>query len=512
MNGVQMESQSQLMRTRREKYEKLLSMGVAPFPSKSHRTHSISQLLENQQSFIDTAEVVYITGRIVSNRRQGKIGFMHILDMSGRIQVFVRSDKLGEANYELYKLFDLGDIIQTQGTAVITQTGEFSILATELTLLAKNLRPLPTVKEKEVDGKLVRYDEFSDIELRYRKRYLDLLLNPEHRHTFEQRSRIISYIRRFLEERGFLEVETPVLQPLYGGANARPFMTHHNTLDTDFYLRIATELYLKRLVIGGFERVFEIGKNFRNEGMDKSHNPEYTCIEIYQAYSDLEGMIDLTESIFCGIGELLHHTNQIRYGEQNISLTRPFARVSMLDLIKQYTGEDFSSFDINQIRAFLQKKEIKTEEHEGVGKLLALIFDTFVEKHLIQPTFVIDYPLEVSPLAKNHPTHPELVERFELFIDGREYANAFTELNDPIEQRKRLEAQAAARELGDEEANVVDEDFIEALEYGMSPTGGLGIGIDRLVMLFTDNSSIKEVIFFPQMKTTESRPTIDKEK
>jgi len=495
-----METQSQLMRTRREKYEKLLSLGIDPFPSKSQRTHLISDLLQNQQTFIDSAETVYITGRINSNRRQGKIGFMHILDMSGRIQVFVRSDKIGEQNYELYKLFDLGDIVQVKGTAVITQTGEFSVLAEQLTLLTKNLRPLPTVKEKEIDGKIVRYDEFADIELRYRKRYLDLLLNPEHRHTFEQRSHIISYLRRFLEEKGFLEVETPVLQPLYGGANARPFTTHHNTLDTDLYLRIATELYLKRLVIGGFEKVFEIGKNFRNEGMDKSHNPEYTCIEIYQAYSDLDGMIDLTESIFSSIGDQLYHTDQIPYGEHTISLKRPFAKASMLDLIKQYTGEDFSDFDENALKSFIKQKNIKIDKQTGVGNLIALIFDHFVEEHLIQPTFVTDYPLEVSPLAKNHPNHPELVQRFELFIGGREYANAFTELNDPIEQRKRLEAQAKARELGDEEANVVDEDFIEALEYGMSPAGGLGIGIDRIVMLFTNTSSIKEVIFFPQMK------------
>jgi len=499
-----METQHQLMRLRREKYEKILSMGIDPFPAHSHRTHHISQLLADQSHFIDSAEVVSIVGRIVSNRRQGKIGFMHILDMSGRLQIFTRQDRVGEGNYELYKLLDLGDIVQVCGVAVVTQTGEFSLLADTVTLLAKNLRPLPTVKEKEVDGRVIRYDEFSDIELRYRKRYLDLLLNPDHRHTFEMRSAIISFIRKYLGDQGFLEVETPVLQPLYGGANARPFTTHHNTLDTDFYLRIATELYLKRLVIGGFERVFEIGKNFRNEGMDRSHNPEYTCIEIYQAYSDLDGMIELTESLLGGIAEQLLHTDQVRYGEHTISLARPFQRESMLSLIEKYTGQDFSSFDQKQISDFLKEKKIKIEGHAGIGKMLALIFDHFVEEHLLQPTFVTDYPLEISPLAKNHPTHSGLVQRFELFIGGREYANAFTELNNPLEQRSRLEAQALARELGDEEANVVDEDFIEALEYGMPPTGGLGIGIDRLVMLFTDNSSIKEVIFFPQMKSTES--------
>lgn len=495
-----MEQNNQLIKLRREKLEKIIAMGIDPFPPRSKRTHKIAELLENEKKYVDSQEELYITGRINAHRRQGKIGFTNILDMTGKIQIFVKKDKLGDDNYELYKLLDLGDFIQVKGTAVYTQTGEFSILADEVTLLSKNLRPIPTVKEKEVDGKIVRYDEFSDVELRYRKRYLDLLLNPDHRKVFELRSKIFSHIRQFLDGREFLEVETPVLQSLYGGANARPFITHHNTLDTDLYLRIATELYLKRIIIGGFERVYEIGKNFRNEGMDRTHNPEFTLIEIYQTYTDLEGMIELTESLFNSIAVNIFGTEDMPYGQHTISLKRPFRKASMLELIKENTGEDFSDFDYGRMKEFLKKHKIEVEAHCEGGKLIAEIFDNFVESKLIQPTFVIDYPLEISPLAKNHPDNPELVERFELFIAGKEFGNAFTELNNPIEQRKRLEAQAAAREMGDDEANVVDEDFIEALEYGMPPMGGLGIGLDRLVMLFTNNSSIKEVIFFPQMK------------
>jgi lysyl-tRNA synthetase class 2 len=421
--------------------------------------------------------------------------------MSGKIQVFVRQDTVSELDYELYKMLDLGDFVQVKGHAVHTQTGEYSILAEQLVLLTKNMRPIPTVKEKEIDGKVVRYDEFTDIELRYRKRYLDLLLNPEHRHTFVMRSKIISHLRRHLDRLDFLEVETPILTPLYGGANARPFITHHNTLDTQLYLRIAPELYLKRLIIGGFERVYEIGKDFRNEGMDRTHNPEFTMMEIYQAYTNLDGMIELTETMFHSIATEIFSKEVFPFGDYNIEIKRPFAKATMLELIQKYTGQDFSDFDIDKLKGYLAEHKIKIDEHAGAGKMIATIFDHFVEDKLIQPTFVIDYPMEISPLAKNHPDHPKLVERFELFIAGREFGNAFTELNSPLEQRKRLENQAKAKELGDEEANVVDEDFIQALEYGMPPLGGLGIGIDRLVMLFTNNASIKEVIFFPQMKS-----------
>ena len=495
-----MEEQHELTRQRLEKLEKIQNLGIDPFPRRSIRTHNIIELLENKEKFIESQEIVFITGRITSQRRQGKIGFTTIQDKSGKIQAFIRQDRIGEENYELYKLIDLGDFLQVKGHAVYTQTGEYSILADEIVLLSKNLRPIPTVKEKEIDGKLVRYDEFADIELRYRKRYLDLLLNPNHRQVFEQRAKIITFIRKFLDEREFLEVETPILQPLYGGANARPFTTYHNTLGVDLYLRIATELYLKRLIIGGFERVYEIGKNFRNEGMDRTHNPEFTAIELYQAFTDLDGMIEITESLLKGIGKEVFGTMTFSYGDFTIDLEKPFIKASMLELVKEYTGEDFSDFDLNRLKAFCKKREIEVEEHAGAGKLIAEIFDKYVEDKLIQPTFVIDYPMEISPFAKNHPDNPELVERFELFICGKEFANAFTELNSPIEQRKRLEAQAKAKELGDQEANEVDDDFIDALEYGMPPMGGLGIGIDRLIMLFTNNSSIKEVIFFPQMK------------
>ncbi|MDD4155919.1 MAG: lysine--tRNA ligase [Candidatus Cloacimonetes bacterium] len=496
-----MNQNNQLIKVRREKLDKIISMGINPFPPRAKRTHKIIELLENKETFIESNETVYITGRINAHRRQGKIGFTNLLDMSGKIQVFVKKDKLGDDNYDLYKLLDLGDFIQVKGQVIYTQTGEFSLLADEIVLLSKNLRPLPTVKEKEVDGKLVRYDEFADIELRYRKRYLDLLLNPEHRYVFELRSKIFSHIRQFLDGREFLEVETPVLQPLYGGANARPFTTHHNTLDVDLYLRIATELYLKRIVIGGFERVYEIGKNFRNEGMDRTHNPEFTLIEIYQTYTDLDGMIELTESLFQSIAKNIFNQEEFQFGEYIINLKNSFKKASMLDLIKEHTGQDFSDFDLDKLRTYLDSKKIEYDKNVGAGKLIAEVFDNFVESKLIQPTFVIDYPLEISPLAKNHPDNPQLVERFELFIAGKEFGNAFTELNNPLEQRRRLEAQAKAREMGDDEANVVDEDFIEALEYGMPPMGGLGIGLDRLVMLFTNNSSIKEVIFFPQMKS-----------
>jgi lysyl-tRNA synthetase class 2 len=378
--------------------------------------------------------------------------------------------------------------------------GEFSVKAEKVTMLAKALRPLPVVKEKIVDGNTVRFDEFQDIELRYRKRYLDLLLNPEHKHAFELRAHIISGMRRFFENREFLEVETPILTPLYGGAHARPFNTHHNTLDMDLYLRISIELYLKRLIIGGFERVYEIGKVFRNEGMDRAHNPEFTLLELYQAYTDLDGMMELTESLFKYLASEVLKTDTVIFQNTAINITEPFRKAPMLELIKEYSGFDASTFDSESISNFCLAHHIAIEPAAGSGKMIEEIFDHFVVPKLLQPTFVTDYPREISPLAKSKPGDSNLVERFELFIMGNEYANAFTELNDPDEQRKRLEHQAQMRELGDAEANVIDEDFLEALEYGMPPMGGIGIGIDRLVMLLTDNTSIKEVILFPQMK------------
>jgi lysyl-tRNA synthetase class 2 len=495
-----MENLNQLLAIRRQKLKRLKELGINPYPNRSERTHKIKELWESKNKFVESEQKIVITGRLTGMRRQGKVGFGNISDESGRIQIFVRKDNVGEDNYEVFKLLDLGDFVQIEGSCFITKMGEYSIRAKEVTILGKSLRPLPTVKEKEVDGKKQRFDEFSDIELRYRKRYLDLLLNPESKDNFIIRAAIIKEIRNFLNSRDFIEVETPILQPLYGGAYARPFSTHHNTLDIDLYLRIALELYHKRLIVGGFEKIFEIGKNFRNEGMDRTHNPEFSMVELYQAYADYNDMMDITEDIILHIAKEVFSSEKINFYGTEILLKKPWRRASMLDLIKEETGFDASDFDFEKIKTFCDKHKIEIQPAAGSGKLIEEIFGKFVEPKLIQPTFVIDFPKEVSPLAKEKPGNPKLTERFELFINGNEYGNAFTELNDPLDQRERLEAQAKLRELGDTEANVVDEDFLEALEYGMPPTGGLGIGIDRLVMLFTGNTSIKEVILFPQMK------------
>ena len=498
-----MENLNQLLAVKRQKLEKLKELGVDPYPTRSARTHKIKTLIDNKDGYISSEEVVTITGRLKAMRRQGKVGFGNIADDSGNMQIFVKKEQVGEENYEIFKLLDLGDFVQITGVCFVTQRGEFSIRAHVVTVLGKSLLPLPTVKEKIIDGKKQRFDEFTDIELRYRKRYLDLLLNPEVKQTFEIRAQIIKEIRSFLDDRGFMEVETPILQPLYGGANARPFVTHHNTLNIDLYMRIALELYHKRLIVGGIERIFEIGKNFRNEGMDRTHNPEFTMLELYQAYADYNDMMDITEDMILHVAKKVFDKEIIPFGDIEISFKKPWKRASMIDLIKQESGFDASDFDFEKIKAFCKEHGIEVEKTDGPGKLIEALFEKFVEPKLIQPTFVIDFPKEVSPLAKVKPGHPNLTERFELFINGNEYGNAFTELNDPVDQRERLEAQSKLREMGDAEANVVDEDFLEALEYGMPPTGGLGIGIDRLIMLFTNNTSIKEVIFFPQMKPNE---------
>lgn len=494
-----MQKPNQFIQLRLSKLARLRELGVEPYPISSSRSHKVADVFENQDTWLESAREVSLAGRLVAMRRQGKIGFGNLEDDSGRIQIYVQRDLVGEDNYEVFKLCDTGDFIQIRGTMFYTQAGEYSIKALEVTMLGKNIRPLPAVKEKTIDGKLIRYDEFSDIELRYRKRYLDLLLNPAHRKVFITRSRIISAARAFLDAREFVEMETPILQPLYGGANARPFITHHNTLDMQLYLRIAVELYLKRLIVGGFERVYEIGKDFRNEGMDRTHNPEFTMLELYQAYTDLRGMMQITE-------ELLHHLAldilkkpTYHFRNQTIHLDKPFKISPMTELVKEYAGIDLSDLDYDKALSFCQQHKLEIPEGAGVGRLIALLFDHFVEHNLIQPTFVTDFPKEISPLAKAKPDNPLLADRFELFIAGYEFANAFSELNDPVDQRARLEAQALLRAAGDEEAQMVDEDFLEALEYGMPPMGGLGIGIDRLTMLLTENDSIKEVILFPQM-------------
>lgn len=495
-----MDNTNQLLAVRRDKLKKLIELGIDPYPPKAERSHQIGDLIVNKEQYVAEEKEVKIVGRLNALRRQGKIGFGNVIDSTGRIQLYVRKDVVGEENYEIFKLFDLGDFVQIEGVCFITNRGEYSLKVNKVAILCKSLRPLPVVKEKIVDGEKKRFDEFADIELRYRKRYLDLLLNPQNKDNFVLRAKILTEIRSYLDGKGFLEVETPTLQSLYGGANARPFITHHNTLDMDLYLRIAVELYLKRLIVGGFEKVYEMGKTFRNEGMDRNHNPEFTLLELYEAYGDIESMIDITEGMINHVARKVTGNEIIQFQDREINLQRPWKKATMLELIKEETGFDASDFDFQKIKAFCIEKEIDVEPSAGPGKLIAEIFEIFVESKLIQPTFVTDFPVEVSPLAKKKIDNPNLTERFELYVNGGEYANAFTELNDPIDQRGRLEAQAKLRELGDVEANVVDEDFLEALEYGMPPTGGLGVGIDRLVMLLTNNTSIKEVILFPQMR------------
>jgi lysyl-tRNA synthetase class 2 len=495
-----MENINQLLQARKDKLERLKELGINPYPNRCQRTHKIGFLISHKDELITTGQQVTIAGRLNAMRRQGKVGFGDVADDSGRIQIFVRQDNIGEDNYEIFKLLDLGDFIQVDGQCFVTKMGEYSIRAEKLTILSKSMRVLPTVKEKSVDGQLHRYHEFHDIELRYRKRYLDLLLNPQAKNTFLLRSKILKIMRNFLDDRDFIEVETPILQPLYGGANARPFITHHNTLNMDLYLRIALELYLKRLIVGGMERVYEIGKNFRNEGMDRMHNPEFSMLELYQSFADLNDMMNITEDLIIHLARQLFDSDKIDFQGVEINLQKPWKRAAMIDLIKEYTGFDAGDFNFEKIREFCLKNEIEVEKTSGSGHLIENIFGHLVEPHLIQPTFVTDFPKEVSPLAKEKPENPLLAERFELFINGGEYGNAFTELNDPEEQRLRLEDQARLRAMGNVEANLIDEDFLEALEYGMPPTGGLGIGIDRLIMLFSGNTAIKEVILFPQMK------------
>ncbi len=491
---------NQLLKLRREKLQKIIESGINPFPIESNRTHLISELLKDKETWINAETIVSVCGRLVAMRRQGKLGFGNIEDISGRIQIYVAQNVTGEENYEVFKLCDAGDFVQVTGTMFVTQAGEYSIKVSQVTMLSKNLRPLPAVKEKIEDGKVIRYDEFADIELRYRKRYLDLLLNPAHRQVFVLRSKIIKGIREFLSLRDYIEVETPILQPLYGGANARPFTTHHNTLNTDLYLRIALELYLKRLIVGGFERVYEIGKNFRNEGMDRTHNPEFSMLELYEAFSDLKGMMELTESLIKYLAKEVIGKDTFTFQGKEVNISCEWKKASMIDLVKEHSGFDASDFDLEKITDFCKLHKIEIPLGAGAGKLISLLFERFAEEKLIQPIFVTDFPKEISPLAKVKPDNPNLTDRFELLIAGNEFANAFSELNDPLDQRARFEAQAKLKELGDEEANVVDEDFLEALEYGMPPMGGLGIGIDRIIMLLTENDSIKEIILFPQMK------------
>jgi len=487
---------------RREELQLLESNGVQCYPYSFEKTHSAREILDKfLDEDKDNLSNVSIAGRIMSIRRMGKASFMHIQDQTGKIQIYLRKDDLPEGFYDNVKLLDIGDIIGVMGFAFRTKMGEISVHSLNVTVLAKAIKPLPVAKE-EVDeqGNKIVHDAFADKELRYRQRYIDLIVNPEIRQTFLKRSKIINTMRNYFDSKGWIEVETPILQPIYGGATARPFITHHNSLDMDLYLRIADELYLKRLIVGGFEGVYEISKNFRNEGMDKMHNPEFTAMEIYVAYKDYNWMMNMTEDLICSIVESISHTSELEYAGNAISFKKPFARLSMYDLYEKYTGKDLRGLSREELYDVAVGLEIEVDKSFSKMKLLDEIFGEKVEPNLIQPTFVIDYPLEMSPLAKKHRSEDGVVERFELFINGFEVANAFTELNDPRDQRQRLEEQARIRAAGDDEAMTLDEDFLNALEIGMPPTAGLGIGIDRLVMLLTGERSIRDVLFFPQMR------------
>ena len=481
---------NQLMKIRREKLEKLQKEGKDPFAiTKYKKTHTSKQIIDHYDEL--EGQEVTVAGRMMAKRIMGKASFCHIQDGEGKIQSYVSVNDLGEESYQQFKEDDIGDIIGIKGFVFKTKTGEISIHAKEVTLLSKSLRPLPE-----------KYHGLKDTELRYRQRYVDLIMNPEVRDTFIIRSKIISKIRRILDEKGYLEVETPILNTISGGATAKPFITHHNTLDMDMYLRIATELNLKRLIVGGYEKVYEIGRIFRNEGMDIRHNPEFTSIEFYAAYQDYHDMMDICEEIFVGTAKEVLGTTKITYQGMDIDLTPSWKRVTMIDSIKEVTGVDFNTIQTDEEAVKLARERgLEVDPiKETRGDVISLFFDEYVEKTLIQPTFIYEYPVEISPLAKRSKMDPRLTERFELFIGGREYGNAFSELNDPIDQYERFKKQVEAREAGDEEAGMMDEDFVMALEYGMPPTGGIGIGIDRLIMLLTDSASIRDVLLFPTMK------------
>ena len=479
-----------LMQVRKEKLDNLIAEGKNPFEiTKFNRTHTSADI-EKHYDELEGKDVT-IAGRIMSKRIMGKASFCHIQDATGQIQSYVSINDLGEESYKQFKEDDIGDIIGITGFVFKTKTGEISIHAKEVTLLTKSLRPLPE-----------KFHGLKDTDLRYRQRYVDLIVNPEVKETFEKRTKIIKEMRRILDEKGYMEVETPILQTIAGGASAKPFITHHNSLDIDMYLRVAPELYLKRLIVGGFDKVYEIGRNFRNEGMDIKHNPEFTNMELYAAYENMEDMMAITEELISTIAENVLGTTKITYQGVDIDLTPPWRRVTMIDIVKEKTGVDFNEIETDeQAQEAARKAGIEIDPIKPTrGDILAQFFDEKVEETLIQPTIVYNYPIENSPLAKKVPEDPRMTQRFELFIGGREYANAFSELNDPIDQYERFLAQVKAREAGDEEANMMDTDFVNALEYGLPPTGGLGIGLDRLIMLLTDQASIRDILLFPTMK------------
>ena len=494
---------SEQQQIRRNSLEELKKLGYNPYPPETYQiTHTASAVKTSFDKEEGSLQDISLAGRIMSRRIMGSASFAEIQDSTGKIQIYLRRDDLcpGEDktlyNTVFKKLLDIGDIIGIRGFVFRTQVGEISVHVKEMVILSKAIRPLPIVKE--ADGKV--YDAVTDPEFRYRQRYVDLIVNPESRKLFRKRTQIYSSLRELFNQRGYLEVETPVLQPIPGGAAARPFITHHNTLDIPLYLRIADELYLKKLIVGGYDGVYEFSKDFRNEGMDRSHNPEFTVMEIYVAYKDYLWMMDFTEEMIEKVAKDLHGTTQVQVGDHVVDFKRPFRRITMLDAIRESTGFDISGMDEAGLRNVAECLNVEVDPTMGKGKIIDAIFGEKAEPHMIQPTFVMDYPVEMSPLCKKHRNNPELTERFELIVNGNELCNAYTELNDPIDQLERFQEQLKLSEKGDDEAMFIDMDFLRALEYGMPPTSGMGLGMDRLVMLMTNTSSIQEVLFFPQMK------------
>ncbi len=491
-NPNQIQISSDPVKARYDKLNILKEMGRNPFEeTTSDRDTMCAEIAERFEELEN--KTVCIAGRVMSKRGKGKVTFLDVHDKSGKMQVFAKRDDLGEDEYAILKRWDIGDIVEVKGFVFKTQMGEISVHAEAVKLLSKSLQPLPE-----------KYHGLTNTDLRYRQRYVDLIMNPEVKDTFVKRSQIISSIRRFLDEQGFMEVETPMLVANAGGAAARPFFTHFNALDEDLKLRISLELYLKRLIVGGLEKVYEIGRVFRNEGVDTRHNPEFTLMELYQAYTDYHGMMDLTEELYRHVAQEVLGTTTITYNGVEMDLGKPFERITMLDAVKKYSGVDFNEINSDdEAKAVAKEKGIEFEDHHKKGDILNLFFEEFAEEHMIQPTFVMDHPIEISPLTKKKPEDPNYVERFEFFMNGWEMANAYSELNDPIDQRERFKAQEELLAAGDEEANTTDEDFLNALDIGMAPTGGIGYGIDRMVMLLTDSPAIRDVLLFPTMKSLD---------
>lgn len=488
-NQKPVRSESEEYAVRSQKLEGLREAGMDPFVQvKYERTNYTTDIIDNYDEM--EGRIVRLAGRMMSKRIMGKMSFSDMMDRYGRIQLVVRRDVLGDEEYKAYKKLDIGDIIGIEGEVFRTQKGEISVRVSELVLLSKSLRPLPE-----------KWHGLTNTDIRYRQRYVDLIVNPEVRKTFENRSKILREIRNFMDSRGFMEVETPCLNTIPGGAAARPFITHHNALDIDMYMRIATELHLKRLIVGGMEKVYEIGRIFRNEGMDTRHNPEFTTIELYQAYTDYNGMMDITEDMVIHCCEKVLGTTKVMYEGTELDFTKGWRRMTMAEAVKEYSGLDFMAMDSEQALEAVKAAGFEVEKgKESWGDLMAMVYDETVEENLIQPTFIMDYPVEISPLAKRKPSDPRLTERFECFVYGRELCNAFSELNDPVDQRQRFERQVELRNAGDDEANMMDLDYLNAMEYGLPPTGGMGMGIDRLVMFLTNSSSIRDVLLFPTMK------------